>query len=250
MKTTLKAVIAAITLTLLTPHAIVMAQKVATPVQSPADELERLQGTWQGIEVGREGDGKCRMTIAGNSLRFEGATKKEWYQATMTLPAGTNPKQLVGAITECPQPDFVGKSAIAIYKVEDGTLTLVGHQPGVPEAPKSFEGGGSSRTFILKKAQPEKDKTAGLPKAEAKPSKASGATPTVEQRFAEADITLAIAHYEKLRNAAFEIRLKLELEQPEDQIQPEVWAKKEAMLRDRAALLRDETIRRAADAGR
>jgi hypothetical protein len=58
---------------------------------------------------------------------------------------------LVGKITDCPQPDFIGKSALAIFKIEDGKLTLVGHKPGDPEAPKSFAGDAASRTFTFTK---------------------------------------------------------------------------------------------------
>jgi hypothetical protein len=61
------------------------------------------------------------MTITGNSIHFQGSNKKEWYKATVMLPAGTDPRQLRGTITDCPQPDYVGKVAIAIFKIEDGT---------------------------------------------------------------------------------------------------------------------------------
>ena len=96
------------------------------------------------------------MRITGNSIHFQGANKDEWYKATFTLPTGTDPKQLLGTITECHSPDFVRKSSFAIYKIEGGTLTLVGHKPGVPDAPKGFEGDATSRSFTFKKAEPQK----------------------------------------------------------------------------------------------
>lgn len=98
------------------------------------------------------------MTITGNSIHFQGSNKNEWYKATAMLPAGTDPRQLRGTITDCPQPDYVGKVAIAIFKIEDGTLTLVGHEPGAPDAPRNFEGDKTSRTFIFKKTRPQTTK--------------------------------------------------------------------------------------------
>ena len=41
---------------------------------------------------------------------------------------------------------------LSIYKLEGGTLTLVGNEPGAPAAPKTFEGEQNSRRFVFKKA--------------------------------------------------------------------------------------------------
>jgi uncharacterized protein (TIGR03067 family) len=136
-------------LSLLLPCAVNRAQEAA----QPAKQSQLLQGTWEGVEVGREAEGKCSMRITGDSIRFQGVNKDEWYKATFTLPAGTNPQQLAAKITDCAQPDFVGKSGYAIFKIEDGKLTLTGNKPGSPDAPKSFEGDSAARTFVLTKAQ-------------------------------------------------------------------------------------------------
>jgi uncharacterized protein (TIGR03067 family) len=117
-------------------------------------EQAALQGKWEGVEVGRENDGKCTITIEGTSIYFQGGRQGEWYKATLTLPAGTDPKQLLGVITDCPSQEAIGKTAPAIYKVEEGKLTIVGHKPGTEGAPKSFDGDDNSRTFVLKKVQP------------------------------------------------------------------------------------------------
>jgi uncharacterized protein (TIGR03067 family) len=125
----------------------------AAQVTNPS---EALQGTWEGEEIGRESQGKWTMTIIGNSLRFDGPGKVEWYTATFTLTPDQTPKQLQATITDCPQADFVGRSSKAIYKIEDGILILVGNRPGVPDAPKDFDGDAASRRFTFKKAQPAK----------------------------------------------------------------------------------------------
>jgi uncharacterized protein (TIGR03067 family) len=241
----IKAAIAVLALSVLEPHGTVRAQTPSPLAAAPANELAPLQGAWQGVEVGGEGEVQCRLKIEGSKVRFERADKKEWYVGTITLPAGKNPKQLMANIAECSHPEVVGKVAMAIYKLEGGTLTLAGHPPGDPEAPRSFEGDDTTRTFVLKKSEPEKVKATPISKTDKMPNFARGADPSVEDRFQEADIALAIAHYEKLQSAAFELRLKRELEQSADQRQSEEWAKKESRLRDEAAMLREETIRRA-----
>lgn len=156
MKTTIKTAFSLAALSFLMPCMLLRAQDTATPAKPTAEQTQPLQGSWEGVEAGREAEGKCTMTITGNSIHFQGSNKNEWYKATFTLPAGTDPKQLRATITECPQPNYVGKVAFSIFKFEDGTLTLVGHAPGAPEAPKDFDGDKTSRSFAFKKAQPPK----------------------------------------------------------------------------------------------
>jgi hypothetical protein len=136
-----------------------------TPCQSAptqtAAELNRLQGYWQG-----EGPpGKISITITGNSLHYY-ARPDHWFKTTFTLPAGTDPQQLRATIIKDNSPpkdpnSTIGKVVAAIFKIEDGTLTLATFQDGdaaraaVP--PKSFE---DEQTFIvLRKVQPQKRNT-------------------------------------------------------------------------------------------
>jgi hypothetical protein len=88
--------------------------------------------------VGHESDGRITVTITGNSLRFH-RDADFWFETTFTLPAGTFPRQLHATIKDCPQPcDDIGKVVFAIFKIEDGTLILVGIQATATEPPKTF----------------------------------------------------------------------------------------------------------------
>ena len=88
--------------------------------------------------AGNEAHGKITITITGNSLHFHRDTDF-WFETTFTLPAGTYPQQLQATIKDCPQPcDDIGKVVFAIFKIEDGTLTLVGIQASAVEPPKTF----------------------------------------------------------------------------------------------------------------
>ena len=114
--------------------------------------------------VGQEKDGKITITITGNSFHFHRDTNF-WFETTMTLPAGTNPKQLHATIKDCPpsQASSIGKVVVAIFKIEDGTLTIA--TEGAEGTRKSFEvtGNPGMTSYELRKVQPQK-KNAEPPK--------------------------------------------------------------------------------------
>ena len=103
--------------------------------------------------VGDKSQAKITVTITGNSLHFHRDTNF-WFATTITLAAGTNPRQFHATIKDCApgQEDSVGKVVVAIYKIEDGTLTLAAVGD---EETKSFEAKGLTR-YELRKVQPQK----------------------------------------------------------------------------------------------
>ena len=152
---TIRMALAVTTISVLMPCGLVYAQ-----APSIAAELQPLQGSWEGVMVGQEAAGKISITITGNSLDYKRQGSAQWYKAAFTLPPGTYPPQIQATIKDCPEPcDDIGKVVYAIFKIEDGTLTLVGIQGSGVEPPKSFgeiPGFDSDRSFRykLKKAQP------------------------------------------------------------------------------------------------
>jgi uncharacterized protein (TIGR03067 family) len=142
-----------------------LATKAKYVVNQPTNaELQLLQGTWEGAVVGDKSHEKITITITGNSFHFHRDTNF-WFDTTITLPAGTDPKQLYATIKRCPPPqaDSIGKVVGAIFKIEDGTLTLAtGGTDSSPEGtPKSFEATedkGPTR-YELRKVQPHKENT-------------------------------------------------------------------------------------------
>jgi len=123
----------------------------ASPMMVKAQsDATALQGTWTGEENGGA-PGVNTLTIQGSTVEFHGSNPMEWYKATFTIREDTTPKQLTAVITDCPAPQFVGKTSYSIYKIENGTLTLVGSEPGKSEPPTSFEGGGGARKFVFHK---------------------------------------------------------------------------------------------------
>jgi uncharacterized protein (TIGR03067 family) len=117
-------------------------------------ELQPLQGTWEGVLVGDEAHQKITITITGNSLHFHRDTNF-WFETTITLPAGKDPKQLHATIKGGP-PSQIGQVVRAFFKIEDGTLTLATMGDDSEETPKGFEAAIGNR-YELRKVQPQKE---------------------------------------------------------------------------------------------
>jgi len=119
---------------------------------TPKRDLSKLQGTWVGKELGG-GEGECRITIAGDSMRFQGARRQEWYVGTLTLIPHTKPRQAAVLITDCGFPQYVNQTAHSIYRLEGKTLTIAGNEPGNPAVPTAFEHNPTSHTraFVFTK---------------------------------------------------------------------------------------------------
>jgi len=133
-------------------------QAFCTTQPPTASELQPLQGTWEGAMVGQEQDGKITITITTNSLHFHRDTNF-WFETTFTLPGGTDPKQLQATIKDCADKKSIGQVVSAIFKIEDGTLTLatIPTPDSAPEPPLNFDSESimSGSFYKLRKVQPQ-----------------------------------------------------------------------------------------------
>ena len=149
-------------LSLLLPFLLLGLQAGCTAAAPTDSELQRLQGTWEGVVVGDRSDNKYTITITGNSFHFH-RDSNFWFATTITLPADTDPRQVHATIEDCApgQESSVGKVVVAIYKIEDGKLTLAAVGEGTDETRKTFEAAedeGWTR-YELRKVQPQKKNT-------------------------------------------------------------------------------------------
>jgi hypothetical protein len=119
----------------------------ATPTKPRKADTSTLQGRWIGKEAG--GAGACSLVVQGSSLEFRGTDTNEWYKATWT-GYDTSPRQLVTVITDCSVPQYVGMTSYAIYRLEEGRLTVAGNEPGNPIVPASMDAR-SARKFVFEK---------------------------------------------------------------------------------------------------
>ena len=161
-------------------------------------DLQLLQGTWKGFEVTQTENAKSpdfreisehdatewdlgvgnpgvpgasaesrqkitiTITITGNTFHFHRDTNF-WFETTIALPPGTQPKQFHATIKNCPpsQEGSVGKVVGAIYKIEGDRLTVAAYDLS-EEPPKTFTS--VSGLYRVKKVQPQ-EKRAEPPKA-------------------------------------------------------------------------------------
>lgn len=111
-------------------------------------ELSRFQGTWVGHEIsGPTGD--CRMTVVGDSLKFQGAQPQEWYAAKFIPNPNAAPNEADVLIQDCPAPQYIGKTAKGIYRLEGKTLTIAANEPGDDSRPTGFDRNATSRARVF-----------------------------------------------------------------------------------------------------
>ena len=117
---------------------------------TPKQDLSRLQGSWVGEEIGGQ-KGQCRMTVEGDTVKFQGALQQDWYVGTLTLDPKANPKQATVRVNDCGLRQYVNKTTRAIYKLEGKKLTLAAHEPGNEAVPTAFghDPASQTRAFVF-----------------------------------------------------------------------------------------------------
>jgi len=99
-----------------------------------------MQGTWKGKSARENPAHQVTFVVSGKNFDFRDETDtNNWYKGTFTVKDDTTPKQFIAKITACPFPDYVGKTSRAIYKIENGTLTITANEPGKEEIPADFD---------------------------------------------------------------------------------------------------------------
>lgn len=115
-------------------------------------DVTTLQGTWKGRIIQGEPAHECSLVIAGKNFAFRDETDTNvWYKGTFSLREDTTPRQYIAMIGECAFPQYVGKTSLAIYRLESGTLTITGNEPGNPAAPSAFDIPGAARMEVKQK---------------------------------------------------------------------------------------------------
>jgi uncharacterized protein (TIGR03067 family) len=119
----------------------------ATPTP-PKIKTTPLEGLWKGQDVTPGQEASVTLAFTGHNLEFHAADPGTWLKGTFTLREDTNPKQLVGTITESAASELIGLKVYSIYKLESGTLTLAGYPPGIPTFPPSFDAPGCNHLIF------------------------------------------------------------------------------------------------------
>jgi uncharacterized protein (TIGR03067 family) len=114
-----------------------------------AQKGSELEGTWVGTTYGDYG-GEWTFVISNGKVEVKGP-ESIFYSGTVTLDDKKNPKQADFKINNCSQPDYIGETALSIYKLEGNKLTLVASEPGSMYRPTYLESGGGAMLFSLTK---------------------------------------------------------------------------------------------------
>lgn len=103
-------------------------------------DVATLQGAWKGRVIQGNPQHECSFLIIGKNYEFRDTTDTNvWYNGTFSLRQDTIPRQFIAVINECPFPQYVGRTGMAIYRMEDGVLTITGNEPGKPTVPLAFD---------------------------------------------------------------------------------------------------------------
>jgi uncharacterized protein (TIGR03067 family) len=155
-------------LVLLLPVGTVRAEAPTAKTPPATTGVQQLQCVWEGVQVGQESAGTINITFSGNSLHYQGVRADQRYDATFTLKEATRPRQLRATITGGAMANDVGRVIGAVFKIEDGTLSLAGLEGDAPSTLDDAEAfdGNPLFHYRLRKAEPQAKK-AGAPKPEA-----------------------------------------------------------------------------------
>ncbi|MFC1763449.1 protein kinase [Planctomycetota bacterium] len=110
-------------------------------------DLDRLQGTWVGNELGQGGE--VKWTLSGNRVHY--VLGQAWHKGTFVLNEESSPKQADFTIKESFMAEFVGQTAKCIYELKNTSLKLAGSHPGVETRPSDFEPSDYGFVFQLKR---------------------------------------------------------------------------------------------------
>ena len=111
-----------------------------------------LQGTWKGRVIQGNPEHQCSLVILKRSYEFrDEADTNVWYKGTFALREDITPRQYIALISECPFPKYVGKTSMAIYRLESGTLTIAVSEPGNATAPSAFDAFDAARMELQRK---------------------------------------------------------------------------------------------------
>ena len=106
--------------------------------------------------MGHEEDGKCVVTITGDTMHFQRARGGAWHKGVIEFRTGNGPEVMRINIKESSNTAYAGKGASLLYQIQpDGSLLLAGGPPGEAYDPKGFGEDVHTRRFALKKVVPK-----------------------------------------------------------------------------------------------
>jgi len=123
----------------------------AEKAEKATGDMAAMQGKWKGRSVRDNPEHQVTFVISGKNFEFRDETEtNNWYKGTFILKEDTTARQFIATITDCPFPQYVGKTSMAIYKIENGTLMITANEPGKTEIPADFDAAESACIEVKK----------------------------------------------------------------------------------------------------
>lgn len=122
---------------------------------SSGNNATELDGTWTGGALGQSL--YYMFTFNGGTFVVRAGRPDSTvlvYTGTYSTDTTVEPRNLDSYIIQSPvQPQYAGKTSLAIYAISHDTLTFAGNEPGVAVRPTSFaqDPAGVTAVFVLKK---------------------------------------------------------------------------------------------------
>lgn len=136
-----------------TPHLLFMITiLIALVSNSLAGDLN---GTWTGYEVDWP-SGNWTFVFADSQLTVNGPNPGEYYKMNVIFLEDDKHKKVKARFYDASDPSVSGLSSTAIYKLEEGKLTIAAGEPGYGTVPKSFEKIWGVYVFNLTKKEEKK----------------------------------------------------------------------------------------------
>jgi len=97
-----------------------------------------LEGTWVGFTDGKS-PADWSLTIKGDQYALIREDSNLWYRGQIKLNSNCVLKKIDFEITDASNRAYNGKTTLGIYRIEEGTLTIVAGNPGGQLRPLSFD---------------------------------------------------------------------------------------------------------------
>ena len=110
-------------------------------------DTSELEGIWKDPHQG------WSFEFKGNNIKITAPSPQMSMEGTFTSDPSADPKEINIKISKSGSPQYQGRTALGIYKIEDILLTLALSEPGSNDRPQAFSTAGGAMVFRVSKIE-------------------------------------------------------------------------------------------------
>lgn len=110
-------------------------------------DTTELEGIWKDPHQG------WSFEFKGNNIKITAPSPQMSMEGTFTSDPSADPKEINIKISKSGSPQYQGRTALGIYKIEDILLTLALSEPGSNDRPQAFSTAGGAMVFRVSKIE-------------------------------------------------------------------------------------------------